>query len=59
MCAGWHAKQLEDMLQAIRLHGEHFLMNVHGDGLLAYALKSSADVQMQWATDAAMSSDKE
>jgi hypothetical protein len=59
MCTGWHAKQLEDMLQAIRLHGDNFLMNVHGEGLLAYALKCSADVQTRWVTDAAVSSEKE
>jgi hypothetical protein len=53
MCAGWHVKQLEDALQAIRLHGDKFLLNVHGDGLIAYALKCSADVQMQRTDDGA------
>jgi hypothetical protein len=57
MCAPWMAKQLECALQAIRLHGNQFLLNVHGDGLLAYALKSSAGVE--WSTEAAVSSDKE
>ena len=57
MCAGWHAKQLEDFLQSIRLHGDKFLINVHGDGLLAYALTCSA--QVEWSTDAAVSSEKE
>jgi hypothetical protein len=44
-CAPWHAKQFECMLQMIRVNGDHFLLNVHGDGLLAYALKASAGVQ--------------
>ncbi len=48
-CAPWMAKQLECFLQSIRLHGKHFLLNVHGDGLLAFALSSSAGVEMQAA----------
>ena len=44
-CAPWHAKQFECFLQMIRINGDHFLLNVHGDGLIAFALKSSADVQ--------------
>jgi hypothetical protein len=40
--APWHLKQLEDMTQMIRVNGDHFLLNVHGDGLLAYALRSCA-----------------
>jgi hypothetical protein len=46
LCAPWHAKQLECFLQAIRLHGDKFLLRVHGDGLLAFALRASADVVM-------------
>lgn len=46
-CAPWHLKQLEDLLRLIRFNGQHFLLNIHGDGLLAYALKASADVQLQ------------
>lgn len=49
-CAPWMIKQLECFLQMIRLHGSHFLLNVHGDGLLAYALKCSADVEIHAAT---------
>lgn len=57
-CAPWMAKQLDCFLQTIRLHGKHFLLNVHGDGLLAYALRSSAGVE--WSVDdAAVSSEKE
>jgi hypothetical protein len=44
-CAPWHAKQLECMLQMIRVNGHAFTLTVHGDGLLAYALQTSADVQ--------------
>jgi len=42
----WHIKQLEDFLQLIKLNGKYFLINVHGDGLLAYAIKASADIEM-------------
>lgn len=44
-CAPWMAKQFECLLQMIKINGEHFLLNVHGDGLLAYALKACADVE--------------
>lgn len=44
LCAPWHIKQLEDLLQIIRLNGDSFLLHVHGDGLLAFALQSSASV---------------
>lgn len=45
MCAPWHAKQFECFLQLIRVNGQHFLLNAHGDGLLAYALNASAGLQ--------------
>jgi hypothetical protein len=45
-CAPWHLKQLECFLQTIRINGSQFLLNVHGDGLLAFALQASADVAM-------------
>jgi hypothetical protein len=51
MCAPWHVKQVEDALQCLRLHGQHFLANFHGDGMLAYALKCCADVQIQQVND--------
>lgn len=38
----WHLKQFEDFLQLIRVNGEHFLLNVHGEGLLAHALATKA-----------------
>ncbi len=46
-CAPWHVKQLEDFVQMIRVNAEHFKINVHGNGLLAYALQASAN--MEWA----------
>lgn len=49
--APWMAKQLECFLQTIRLNGDAFLLNVHGDGMLAHALTCSADVE--WGLDAA------
>jgi len=45
VCAGWHVKQLECFLQTIRLYGDKFKIRVHGDGLLAYALSASANVE--------------
>lgn len=47
-CAPWHVKQFEDFLQLVRVNGEHLLLNVHGDGLLAYALAASAE--LEWST---------
>lgn len=41
-CSGWHLKQIEDLLRIIRVNGDHFLLNVHGDGLLAYVLRTNA-----------------
>lgn len=45
-CAPWMAKQLECFLQMIRSKGNDFLLNVHGEGLLAFALRASADVDV-------------
>jgi hypothetical protein len=47
MCAPWHIAQLQDMLQTVRINGEHFLLNVHGDGLLAFAMRSSSELEME------------
>lgn len=44
ICTGWHLKQLEDFLQIIRHAGQHFLLAVHGDGLLAWSLRVNADL---------------
>lgn len=46
VCSPWHVAQFEDFLQMIRVNGHQFLLNVHGDGLLAYALASSADITL-------------
>lgn len=43
--AGWHVKQLDDLLAMIRMNGDKFALRIHGDGLLAYALAASADVE--------------
>ncbi len=49
MCAPWMAKQVECFLQLIKVNGDAFVLNVHGDGLLAYALSSSASVETRWS----------
>jgi hypothetical protein len=46
LCAPWHVKQLEDFLQMIRVNGHQFLLNIHGRGLLAYALRSAAHIEL-------------
>jgi hypothetical protein len=38
----WHLKNLEDTLRYIKHGGDNFLMAIHGDGLLAYALRTNA-----------------
>lgn len=42
----WHVKQFEDFVQFIRVNGQQVLLNVHGDGLLAYALRAGAEVSI-------------
>ena len=42
LVAPWHLKQLDDFLLFIAKSGDNFLLNVHGDGLLAYALRARA-----------------
>ena len=43
-CSTWHVQQLEDFLQMVRINGHHWLLNVHGEGLLAYAIQSAYEV---------------
>jgi len=43
-CAPWMLAQFEDFLKFVKHNGDQVLLNVHGDGLIAYALKSSAEL---------------
>lgn len=43
----WQLKQAEDFLQIIKVNGEHFVLSVHGYGLIAYMLKIGAGAQMK------------
>jgi len=52
ICSPWQLKQAEDFANIIRIHGDEFLLNVHGDGMLAYLLQTGASVQ-----DAAIATD--
>jgi hypothetical protein len=52
-CAPWHAKQLDDLTQMVRYHGHQFVLNLHGDGMAAYALRASATVAVNEAAQAA------
>lgn len=45
-CAPWHMKQLDDLLQMIRETGDQYVLNIHGNGLLAYALQASAELDI-------------
>jgi len=55
--APWHLKQLEDFLRFIRINGEKFLLSVHGDGLLAYALQNYADISLEGESNGSSSLD--
>jgi hypothetical protein len=43
-CAPWHVQQVQDFLQMIRFQGTQFVVNVHGDGLIAFIMRASAEV---------------
>jgi len=43
----WHLKQFEDCLKFFHSSGNKFLINVHGDGLLAYSLRTNAQVAIE------------
>lgn len=43
VAAPWMIKQVEDMLQLLRINGDTMNLAVHGDGLLAYVLRSIAE----------------
>lgn len=38
--APWHIKQFEDFCTVLKLNGQHFQIAVHGDGMLAYILRT-------------------
>lgn len=44
VCSPWHIKQFEDFLQFVRSAGHMFLLNVHGDGLLAYTISRNGNI---------------
>ena len=46
--APWHLAQIEDFLEWIRA-GTPFVLNVHGDGLLAYVLHAAAEIEVMEA----------
>lgn len=52
-CSVWHLKQFEDFLRIVRVHGHAFLLNVHGDGLLAHALRVGSDMASASVTELA------
>ena len=45
--APWHLKQVEDMLRFIKVNGDKFLLNIHGDGLLAHVVGTNAQVGLE------------
>jgi hypothetical protein len=49
LAAGWHLKQMEDLLTICKVNGQHFTLSAHGDGMFAYILRvlgSTADLSM-------------
>jgi hypothetical protein len=36
----WQLKQFEDFCTVMKVNGQHFMLSVHGDGMLAYALRT-------------------
>lgn len=42
VCASWHCEQALEFVDLIATNGEHFQLNVHGDGLLAHILTVGA-----------------
>lgn len=39
ICAPWMMKQAEDFFEFIKANGHQFMLTVHGDGLIAYAIR--------------------
>jgi hypothetical protein len=46
MCDPWHMKQWEDFQATLAAHGDSFLLNVHGDGLIAESLRMGAALSL-------------
>lgn len=38
--SAWHLKQFEDFCSVLKVNGHHFSLTVHGDGLLAYIMRT-------------------
>jgi len=38
----WGTKQLEDFMVILKVNGKHFMIDVHGDGMLAYTMRALA-----------------
>jgi hypothetical protein len=47
VCAPWMMKQAEDFFEFIKANGHQFLLNVHGDGLIAYAISRNGNIAYQ------------
>ncbi len=47
LCAPWHMKQYEDFLGLVKARGNLFQLNVHGPGLIATALRTGAELQLE------------
>jgi hypothetical protein len=41
-CSPWQLKQLENFIHLVKMTGDDFLLNVHGDGMLAHAFHLAA-----------------
>jgi hypothetical protein len=44
LCSAWQAAQARNFLDVIRVNGEHFELDIHGDGLLAHLLKTGSEM---------------
>lgn len=46
-CAPWMMKQYEDFLSLVKHKGHLFDLNIHGDGLIAHAVRTGAKLRME------------
>lgn len=44
VCDPWHLRQAEEFQTLVKDLGDHFALNVHGDGLLAHIVKTGASL---------------